>query len=182
MHVDLVMVATVNGKITRGDDDNIYDWTSPEDSELFFAMIEEASVIVMGARTYEAARSKIRLRPDKLRVVLTNQPEKYSSEMVAGSLEFTAEKPTELVKRLEKAGYAKLLLVGGGTVNAHFMVKNLVNKIHLTIEPIIFGEGKNIFSVVADDRLHFPVTLLLESVKKLNEKGTLHLVYSCCVN
>jgi dihydrofolate reductase len=173
MKVRLVMVSTINGKITNGDDPNIYTWTSLEDSQLFFTLVERSRLIVMGAKTYEAARSKIKLSPDKRRIVATSQPEKYAAEQIKGQLEFSSEAPVELVKRLETIGYKELLLVGGGTLNASFFKENLIDEVHLTIEPVIFRSGKNLFG---DET--FNATLRLESVKQLNEQGTLHLVYS----
>ncbi|MDO8504149.1 MAG: dihydrofolate reductase family protein [bacterium] len=172
MNVVMVMAASLNGKITRGRDSNIYSWTSKEDSELFFQLVEKHNLIVMGRKTYEAIRENIELKPGKLRIVLTKNPQKFASNTVPGSLEFSNETPRELLDRLERKGYTEMLLAGGGEVNALFLKSSLVDELHLTIEPVIFGTGK---ALISDEKLE--VSLKLISVKKLNKKGTLHLRY-----
>lgn len=172
MKVVMIMVSSLDGKITKGTDPNIYSWASKEDANLFFQLVEKYNLIVMGRKTYEAIRENIELRPDKLRIVLTKNPEKYSHAAVPGSLEFSNKSPRELVNRLERKGYREMLLAGGGEINALFLKSSLVDELHLTIEPVIFGRGQ---ALVADEKLE--VSLKLIAVKKLNEKGTLHLRY-----
>jgi len=177
MKVVMVAVSSLNGKITKGDDSNIYSWTSKEDTKLFFSLIEKNNLIVMGSKTYEAARSIIKLKPNKLRVVLTKTVNKYRDNVVQGSLEFSNESPKDLIKRLEAKDYTEMLLVGGTEVNTAFLKNSLVDELHLTIEPLIFGKGKNLVS-----EEEFEVSLELLEVKKLNKKGTLHLIYSFSKN
>lgn len=172
MKVILAMVSSINGKITKDTNSNIYTWTSYEDKKLFFLTLEKHNLIVMGAKTYEAARKIIKLKTNQLRIVLTRNPKKYNADKVLGSLEFSSEAPYELIKRLEKEGHSKMLLVGGGEISWLFLKDHLVDELHLTIEPFIFGKGKNL---VAEEDLE--VRLKLLDIKKLNAKGTLHLRY-----
>src|SRR3990167_10570212 len=120
MKVIMVMVSSVNGKITRGEDPDIYSWTSKEDADFFFSLLNQHNLIVMGSITYEAARNKIKPDKERLRVILTRTPEKYAKDAIRGKLEFTSESPKKLVKRFEKGGYNTMLLVGGGKTNALF--------------------------------------------------------------
>lgn len=173
MNVRLVMVSSVNGKITHADNPHIYTWTSPEDKKRFFSHISDSTLIVMGSKTYEASRKTIVLSPDKLRLVLTHAPEKYTAETVPGSLEFTKESPHEIVARMEERGYTQLLLVGGPVINSLFIEQGLVDELHLTIEPRLFGQGKNLIS--ASD---VSPRLILQNVERLNDQGTLYLVYA----
>ena len=173
MKIIMVAVSSVNGKLTQGDDVNIYKWTSKEDSEIFLSLIEKHNLIVMGSKTYEAARNIIKLKKNKLRIVLTRKPKKYKDDIVKGGLEFSSESPKDLIKRLEKSGYKEMLLVGGTGVNTSFLKNKLVDELYLAIEPLIFGKGKGL---VLEETLE--TELKLVSVKKLNRKGTLHLVYS----
>ena len=173
MHVSVVMVQSVDGNITNGTDANIYSWTSAEDSAFFFSQIEQNTLIIMGSRTYEMAKTKIQLKPDKLRVVLTRNPEKFADQVVAGSLEFSNETPQELLTQLEKRGFTKALVVGGSEVNGIFFSANLVNELIVTIEPILFGQGLHLTS-----KLSQKVPLKLRSITQLNSQGTLLFRYT----
>ncbi len=166
------MVSSLNGKITRGDDPDVTHWTSKEDAELFASMKAQHNLIVMGSRTYEASQNRIKLKDGTLRIVLTKNPERYEPHAVPGQLEFTSESPTVLINRLESKGFSTMLLVSGGETNTAFFKEHLVDEIRLTVEPILFGSGK---PLVAEDQ--FETKLRLMSMKKLNERGTLHLIY-----
>ena len=65
-----------------------------------------------------------------------------------------------------------MLLVGGSKIYSSFMKEGLVDELYLTIEPVVFGNGKNLFS---DES--FETKLELVSSKKLNKKGTILLKY-----
>lgn len=166
------MVCSLNGKITKGEEANIYSWTSFEDQKLFFSQIKKHNLIVMGSKTFEAIKEQIRLENNKLRVVLTRNVQKFLGHTKPGHLEFSSESPKELVKRLSEKGFKTMLLVGGGEINVLFLKSSLVDEVHLTIEPRIFGKGKNLIS-----KDLFNIELKLIDCKKLNRQGTLHLKY-----
>lgn len=172
MKVTMVMLASVDGKITKGSDTNIYTWTSFEDQKYFFSLIKKHNIIIMGRSTYEASKQVIKLEKNKLRIILTRSPKKHLEQMVKGQLEFSDETPEKLIKRLSTQGYKEALLVGGGIINGLFLKHNLVDELYLTIEPRIFGSGKNI----VDGQL-LNTKLNLISIKKINERGTLLLKY-----
>src|SRR3989344_543184 len=109
MKVILAAVTSTNGKLTRGDDPDIYKWTSKEDQEQFFKLLEQAGLIVMGSSTYESAKDMIRkslkpqisqITPKTLRIILTSNPEKYKDEEIPGQLEFKNETPLQLINQL----------------------------------------------------------------------------------
>lgn len=172
MKVTMVMVASVNGKITKGDNPDVRAWTSDEDAALFASIKENATVIIMGSKTYEVARAKMKLKPGTLRVVMTRDPQKFAADSVSGQLEFTSEFPKELIVRLAARGLKEALLFGGGETNALFLESKLVDEIRLTIEPLLLSTGKSLVSDMLTD-----IQLKLMSTEKLNDKGTLHLVY-----
>ena len=172
MKVVMIAVSSLNGKITKGNDPNIYSWTSKEDSKLFFSLIEKSNLIVMGSKTYETVRKFIKHKKNRLRVVLTRNPQKYSKETIKGLLEFSSESPLSLIERLGRRGYKKMLLVGGATINSLFLKQKLVSEIYLTLEPILFGSGTNLIK-----ENNFDKQLKLVSIKRLNDQGTLQLKY-----
>jgi dihydrofolate reductase len=169
MNVTLIMVSSVNGKITQGSDPDVTHWTSKEDQELFFALKQKFKVIVMGSHTYEENISRIQLSKNILRIVLTKNPKALTA---SDGLEFSNESPEDLLNRLQSLGYKKILLTGGAEVCSSFLKKNLVNELHLTIEPKLFGTGKNFLSDIP-----LSVNLKLIKIKRLNSSGTLHLIY-----
>lgn len=172
MKVTLVMVSSVNGKITKGDDPHIYSWTSQEDKDFFFSLLRKFPLLVMGSKTYEASRKTIQLNHEQLRIVLTSTPEKYEEEAVSGQLEFSDRSPRVLIEDLAKEGYEEMLLVGGGGTNERFFAAGLVNEMYVTIEPKLFGHGKHL--VAEGD---YTSELQLIDYKVLNKKGTLLLHY-----
>lgn len=172
MKTCLALVSSVNGKLTDGTSSTIYDWTSKEDQQHFFSLIDEYSLIVMGRKTYEASKSVIRLRRDKLRIVMTKSPDRYQLFAVPGQLEFTNETPKSLMKRLNAKGYSKALVVGGNEVAALFLQSNLINTISLTLEPYLFGDGIQFIR-----SRNLKVDLRLMNIKRLNTKGTILLCY-----
>ncbi len=172
MHITMIAVMSLDGKLTNGADPHISTWTSAEDKAQFSRHIAEHNLIVMGRRTYAASRSRMKLEPGKLRLVLTRRPENFQAQTVAGQLEFTSESPRALTKRFEQAGYSRLLLLGGAQANASFLNAGLVSELLLTIEPVIFGSGTPLA-----ERLNVPAHFHLISLKKLNSRGTLLLHY-----
>ena len=172
MKVTMVMLTSVDGKTTKGNDTNIYTWSSIEDQKHFFSLIKKNNLIVMGRGTYEASKPVIKLEKGKLRIVLTRSPKKYFKQLVRNQLEFSNETPKKLIERMATLGYKKILLVGGATINGLFLKHNLVDELYLTIEPRIFGIGKNITEGQLLNK-----SLQLISIKKLNKTGTLLLKY-----
>lgn len=172
MNITLIAVISIDGKTTKWGNPNIYKWTSKEDHDNFFSHVESYNFVIMGSKTYNAAKSVIRLASNRMTLVMTKNPSKYSKDAIPGQLEFTSQTPEEIVQRFGKK-YSDLLLTGGAEINKLFFEAKLVTKIILTIEPVLFGEGTNLV-----DLFPFDVHLLLDSVKKLNTKGTLLLQYS----
>ncbi|PIY80226.1 MAG: deaminase [Candidatus Pacebacteria bacterium CG_4_10_14_0_8_um_filter_42_14] len=172
MKITLAMVMSADGRTTKGDDPNIYSWTSPEDQEHFFSRIAENNLIIMGRKTYESAAEKIRFAPERLRVVMTKNPGLYAEFTVKGQLEFSNENPAELISRLEEKGFNRALLVGGETLNWHFLKAGLVDELLLTVEPQLFGSGAGLFSGPLDS-----LKLELLEQKQLNDQGTMLMRY-----
>jgi dihydrofolate reductase len=170
--VILAIVTSLDGKTTKGEIVNQYKWASREDQEHFFSLIASNNLIVMGRKTYEASKPIIKLEKGKQRIVLTKTPEKFKKDEVEGQLQFSSESVQPLLKRLEKAGYKKLLLVGGSSANSLFFKNKLIDEIWITVEPRIFGTGNGLV-----DEVGFDVQLSLISVQKLNKNGTLLLKY-----
>lgn len=145
MKIILCMVLSVDGKSTKH---NLSDqsWASSEDQEHLSKLISENNLILMGGKTYELAKSHMKLSEGKLRVVVTHSLEKYSEDKVEGQLEFVSGSISEVVSNLENRGFKKMLLLSGENLNKEFFENNLVDEIYLTVEPKVFGSGKGMVS------------------------------------
>jgi dihydrofolate reductase len=176
MKITLAIVTSIDGKTTKGSEENqdtdISEWTSYEDKDYFNDLVQRSQLIIMGRKTFEAAEKRMKLSERTLYLIMTKEPGVYRNKTVVGQLEFTAAQPETLTKELENRGFKEALLVGGANVTSAFLRSNLVDEIWLTLEPKLFGIGKGLVSPEELD-----VDLKLESLEKLNEKGTLLLKY-----
>jgi len=154
MRIILVMVMSVDGKTTRGDESpNL--WASPEDQDFFKKLKEKIGVLIMGRKTYEAA----------------GQPHGDGIKRIVMS--HHGPTPVEILKNLAKHGCQEALLVGGSEINGAFFADKLINEIYLTIEPKIFSEGLPLAQAIGHE-----VELELLNVRQLNPRGTLLLHYN----
>lgn len=167
MKITLIAVATIDGKLAR-DEKHYVNWSSPEDKKLFFGATRKAGVLIVGHNTYKTFPAPL---PGRLHVVLTRDTSDKAD--VPGVVEYTDKTPHEIVAGLEARGYSAAVLAGGGEVNALFLKAGLIDELWLTIEPLIFGAGIDLFRGA-----EFDVRARLISVKQLNEGGTLHLEYN----
>jgi dihydrofolate reductase len=161
-----MMVTSLDGRITEGDKPGTA-WASPEDQSIFHAHIAAYDCIVMGRKTYEAARSSIKPDPRKQRVVMTRRPDLFAHEQRPGLL-FSADSPQAIVAQAKARGSTSLLLVGGAQVNVSFIDAGLVDELLITIEPLLFGNGTPLV-----DTLRRTVPLKLIHYEQLNDQGTL---------
>lgn len=166
------MVMSLNGYTTKDNEDDIHDWVSAEDQQLFLAQKERHDCIIMGRRTYEAILPTITPSSELPRIVMTKHPERFTKEGQTG-LNFTDASPQSLAHKLAQNRYASALLVGGAKTAGAFLNAGLVDEILLTIEPVLFGAGHRLIT-----GLHHAVSLDLTSVTQLNKRGTLLLRYS----
>jgi dihydrofolate reductase len=169
LHITLAYVASVNGKITKGDNPDVHTWSSKEDREHFDGLRAEHDVIVIDRKTYETVKPEpVR---GKLRVVFTSTPERFKT--VPGQLEFVDEAPSALVERLSNEGYKKMLIAGGATLSGSFLAAGLVDDLYLSFEPVLFGSGRPMIITGMPD-----IPLQLQSLQRLNEQGTILAHYT----
>jgi len=167
MKIILLAVVTLDGKIARNEH-HYSNWSSKEDKRIFVATTKQARVMILGNNTFRTLPS---LLPGRLHVVLTINPEGKAN--IPGQREYTNQSPQEIVADLEARGYEQAVVVGGGQINALFLKAGLIDEIWLTVEPMIFGSGVDLFR-----GFEFDLRARLLSVEKLNEAGTIHLRYS----
>jgi dihydrofolate reductase len=77
-----------------------------------------------------------------------------------------------LVTRLAADGIHQLAICGGASIYQQFLAAGVVNKLYLTVEPILFGSGIRLFNETTVDK-----KLQLISSRCLNDQGSLWLEY-----
>ena len=154
------MAISADGYITKHED-GIVDWTSKEDKGLFSSLTREAGVVIFGSKTYQTLPEPLE---DRLNIVMS----KTESKGEEGKLEFTDLKPSDLIDSLAERGFSLVVLGGGSKINSSFLKEGLIDELYLSVEPVIFGSGKRIFT---ENELDIKLELL--ATKKLGQDGVL---------
>ncbi len=163
MKLILVMAVTADGLIAR-DSAHPVDWTGRADKEYFSQITRQAGVVIMGSSTFDTLSSPL---PDRLNIVLTRNKNRKSS---FSNLVFTDQAPETILWDLEKKNYPFAVLMGGSRINSLFMEKGLVDEMHLTVVPRIFGTGLGLF------HSPFDKPLSLHSLREI-QSGHLLMIY-----
>lgn len=150
MDVCIIAALSADGYIARRENDRALDWTSKEDTKFFVKKSREAGAIVMGTKTLETVRHKM----SEISVYAwTSQPEKVK-EFVPVNIVPISGTPAEIVAKAKQDGHTSLAICGGTSVYTQFMKSRLVNRLILTLEPIVFGDGLPLFSESMEAKLH----------------------------
>lgn len=172
MEIAVAVVTSLDNRMTHGNQDDIHTWVSHEDQVRFKALRQAHDTLIMGSTVYELMREAMAHTSERLRIVLTSRPGDYAAEGVPGQLEFHDKTVSEIASYLEAQGRQKVLIVGGGRMITDFLSHGLVDKLYLTLEPRLFGEGVQMVTQPVDCKLR------LESCEQANEAGTLLLTYA----
>lgn len=138
MKVILYMAISINGMISKSDDDT--SWISKEEWNSYSLAVRTAGCLIVGRRTYH---------------ILTEQPEFADFNdvklVVVSRKNFATLSPNHLIAHSPKEAlgflrnFKGVVVAGGGILNSSFLAENLVDEIYLDIEPIILGEGIPVF-------------------------------------
>ena len=139
MKVIVLMALTVDGFIGRTSDD-FPDWSGSADKKLFREVTMRAGVVIMGSRTFDTIGKPLKGRKN---VILTRNVNRQS---VWDNLVFTDQDPANLLDQLEKDGFDEVVVAGGARINTLFARQNLIDEIHVTYSPLVFGAGISTFS------------------------------------
>jgi dihydrofolate reductase len=159
MHTFIIVAHTADGFIAptsiEGQSQPSTVWTSGADKKKFVELTKKAGVIVMGLTTYKTIGRPL---PNRLNVVYAPK----GTPEIPGVM-LTDLPPQELLNELSKLGHKEVAICGGSTIYTMFIQSGLVNKIYITVEPKLFGQGLTIFNKPID------INLKLVSVEKLSD-------------
>lgn len=167
MNVFIIAALTADGFIAQNADHSPMNWTSKDDKRRFVELTKKAGVVVMGSKTFSTFPKPLK---ERLNIVYTRDPMKAEETYEkADNLQFTNVEPAELVKDLESKGYSSVAICGGSEIYTKFMKSGLVNKIYLTIEPVIFGAGVSLFKEPMETNIELLSTEKTETGTIFNE-------------
>jgi len=157
MNIFLIAALTADGLIARHKN-HLADWTSKEDKTFFRKKTPKGSVVIMGSTTYKTIGKPL---PGRLSIIYTRNPSSPSIEgensvakqQKKGVLRFTNLPPKTLIKSLKRESHKTIAICGGSTIYTMFLKSGLVQKLYLTIEPILFGKGLTLFNQNIDKKL-----------------------------
>lgn len=157
MKIFIIAAISADGFIAKNKSELI-NWTSKEDKEFFRTMTKRSGVMVMGGNTFRTFKSPL---PGRRTIVYTR------SGIDNPEVEITDLQPQDLVDQLKSEGVSELAICGGSSIYGMFLRAGVVTDVYLTIEPLLFGAGINLF----DSDIN--VKLELAEFKNLNESTIL---------
>ena len=146
MKVILLMALTADGLIARGSME-LVDWTGKADKKYFVHITRKAGVMIMGSKTFDTIGKVL---PGRKNIVMTRDKTRISQDR---DLIFTSQTPGQIVNDLKVQGFESIALIGGSVINTLFIKENLIDEIHVTIVPRLFGNGLSLFNESLDIRL-----------------------------
>jgi len=152
----IIAALTADGFIAKSSQ-HLTDWTSKEDKHFFVEKTKQAGVVIFGQNTFETIGKAL---PGRHNVV-------YSKDRVYEGVQVTQKDPKALLEELESKGYKEVAICGGATIYTMFMQAGVVDKLYLSVEPVLFGQGLTLFNK------ELSVKLELVSTRKLGEQTVL---------
>ena len=159
MKVLLYMATTLNGLIAK--DDDSAEFITPLEVQSYVTVVIEAGTLVIGRRTYEILSQQPEFQEfikSNVKIVAIS----HTDFAVKDSSHRVAHSPKEALEILKDS--EKIILAGGGSVNAAFLAENLVDELCIDIEPTLLGKGIPLFNDSDFER-----KLKLLDVKQLSE-------------
>ncbi|MGD9128968.1 MAG: dihydrofolate reductase family protein [Candidatus Woesebacteria bacterium] len=205
MNVFIIAAISADGFIAQDKEQSSLNWTTKADTKFFVERTKKAAVVVMGRKTYQTIKPKYRPFKNRLNIVYSRDDswlrddEKLFLEQtvkegwLAQPTQFyvTQDNPKNLISSLKKKNIKEVAICGGVSIYTKFMQAGVVNKIYLTVEPVLFGSGLKLFNqslspaallgsattATATAKNKDFQALQLVAVKKLGDEGAVLLEY-----
>lgn len=155
MKVICLMAVTADGMIAR-DSSHTIDWTGSADKQYFVKVTRESGVMIMGSKTHDMIGRPL---PGRKNIVMTRDKTRKSHD---ADLIFTDQPPQTIVDELKEKGFKSAALIGGAVVNSLFLEAQMIDEIHVTMVPKLFGRGISLFDQSVDIDLELLATQSLE--------------------
>lgn len=148
-NITLHVVQSLDGFIARKDEDvawlssspDAYPPGVPEDMVEFETILASIDAYVLGSRTYEHALTLGWPYGEKPVLVMTSR----ALRSPRANVEFHSGDLTTLVREQLAPRFANVWLVGGASLCQSFLALDLVDRIVLSIAPVMLGDGLRLF-------------------------------------
>ena len=160
------VAASIDGRIAENSR-SVIDWTSKEDWNFFQKSLAKCDAALVGSNTYKNAEANLKKRNT---IVFES---KITRPRVVKKVTFLNPQHTNLLKYLKERKYKKVAVVGGPRVYNFCLENKMLNELYVTIEPLVFTSGVPMFTGDKFKKYKF----VLESIKKLNKRGSILLKY-----
>jgi dihydrofolate reductase len=166
-----IAAQSLDGHITKHGSEGT-SFASKEDQIYFRRVLKTFDCSLMGSKTFAVSKDMIlkSLHLERLRVVWTRTPEKFSEYQQEGKLEFHTGDLQGVFAELGARGKTRCAILGGTSVYSECLKQGLVDELWLTLEPLAFGTGKSLIDGILEARFE------LLSVENL-ARSTLLLKY-----
>jgi len=166
MQTFIIAALSADGYIAKDAQHSPFNWTSKADKKRFIEITKKAGAIVVGSNTYKTFPGPLK---ERLNIVYSRGGAHFEGK--EGQIEITQDDPAKLLRSLEARGFTEVAICGGSAIYTMFMKAKVVDRIYLTVEPILFGSGLRLFN--EDMLFHLKLISSAES-----ESGALLLEYS----
>ena len=160
------VATSIDGRIAENKNSKV-DWTSKEDWRFFQESLSRTDVVIVGHNTYKTVENRLKKRNT---IVFTSKINKPKTQ---GSVVFFNPNKSNLKKFLQDKNYKKVAIVGGSKVYNFCLKNKMLNDLFVTIEPYVFTNGIPMFYGKEFKKYKFS----LQSIKRLNKKGSILLKY-----
>lgn len=169
----LTVATSADGYISRSTDEPPQVWASPEEQELFFRDVNAADWAIMGRNTHLAAN-----RPNRHRIIFSTRAAGWRrpTQLWLNPGSWTPDDLPDRVGHIRPLQSG--LILGGTRVHDWFLAHGAIARVHLTVEPVRFGQGVPVFT---GQRSNDPVALFttvgfrVRSDEVLNKAGTRYI-------
>jgi dihydrofolate reductase len=166
MRTFIIAATSKDGFISNETHVNSFEWTSKEDKANFIELTKKAGLVIVGSKTYETFDPRFRPLSDRHNVVYSRS-KRYEGKNV----ETASGDPGTLLEKLVKCGFTEAAIIGGREIYRMFLDADLVDRIHLTVEPIEFGSGIPFHTGYLESRFD------IVTEQTVNDKGTIFREY-----
>ncbi len=169
----LFIAVSLDGYIADGQ--NSVEWIKGQDEDVdmvdtYSLFIKDVDTIIMGRRTYNQIVNE--LSPSvwpysgMISYVITHHIDREDS----ADIKFIDSDPSVLIEQLKQEEGKNIWICGGASIINQLAKDNLIDVYHLTIIPVLLGNGVRLFESSEN-------TIELRLVKTMDYNGIVELVY-----